>query len=118
MVKAIPAPIRVLAVVFVLLTVVVLLAPLIVVVGVSFSQSEFIAFPPAGFSLRWYQEVLTSNTYVPSAVTSFKVAILVTFTGVRLMATDLLVSTPPAPSSTVIRKLSDVGEVTCAPLWV
>lgn len=80
MVKAIPAPIRVLAWLFVLLTVVVLLAPLIVVVGVSFSQSEFIAFPPAGFSLRWYQEVLTSNTYVPSAVTSLKVAILVTVT--------------------------------------
>ncbi|MFO1191290.1 MAG: hypothetical protein U1F00_03940 [Rhodoferax sp.] len=38
-----------LATVLVALTVLVLLAPLVVVIGVSFSQSEFIAFPPQGF---------------------------------------------------------------------
>jgi putative spermidine/putrescine transport system permease protein len=80
MVKAIPSPIRILAIVFVLLTVVMLLAPLVVVVGVSFSQSQFIAFPPAGLSLRWYQEVLSSTTYVASALTSLKIAVLVTIT--------------------------------------
>jgi putative spermidine/putrescine transport system permease protein len=47
---------------------------------VSFSQSEFIAFPPQGFSLRWYEGVLTSNTYVASAWTSLKIALLVTLT--------------------------------------
>lgn len=80
MVKAVPLPIKLAATLLVLLTVLVLLAPLAVVVGVSFSQSEFIAFPPKGWSLRWYQEVLGSNTYVPSAITSFKVAILVMLT--------------------------------------
>ncbi|HRH38524.1 MAG TPA: hypothetical protein PK760_09270, partial [Flavobacteriales bacterium] len=68
------------ATLLVLLTVLVLLAPLAVVVGVSFSESEFIAFPPQGWSLRWYQEVLGSNKYLPSAITSFKVAILVMLT--------------------------------------
>ena len=78
MVKAIPTPVRILATVLVVLTVLVLLAPLAVVVGVSFSQSEFIAFPPQGWSLRWYQEVLGSGTYLASAVTSLKIAVLVT----------------------------------------
>jgi len=77
-VNAIPTPVRLLAAVLVLLTMAVMLAPLLVVIGVSFSRSEFIAFPPTGLSLRWYQEVLTSNTYVASAATSFKVAVLVT----------------------------------------
>jgi putative spermidine/putrescine transport system permease protein len=78
MVKAVPLPVKVLATALVLLTVLVLLTPLAVVVGVSFSQSEFIAFPPQGLSLRWYREVLTSNTYLASALTSFEIALLVT----------------------------------------
>ena len=78
MVKALPTPVRLLAGILVVLTVLVLLAPLAVVVGVSFSQSEFIVFPPKGLSLRWYQEVLTSGTYLPAAATSLKIAILVT----------------------------------------
>ncbi|MFO1195205.1 MAG: ABC transporter permease [Rhodoferax sp.] len=80
MVRAVPTWLRVLASVLVALTVLVLLAPLVVVVGVSFSQSEFIAFPPQGFSLRWYEGVLTSGTYVASAWTSLKIALLVTLT--------------------------------------
>ncbi len=78
MVKAVPLSVRVLATGLVLLTMLVLLAPLVVVVGVSFSQSEFIAFPPQGLSLRWYQEVLGSRTYMASALTSLQVALLVT----------------------------------------
>jgi putative spermidine/putrescine transport system permease protein len=78
MVKAVPVALKVMAAVLVLLTVLVLLAPLAVVIGVSVSESEFIAFPPQGLSLRWYQVVLTSGTYLAAAATSFKVALLVT----------------------------------------
>ena len=39
-------------------------------------------------------------------------------TGVRLTEIVLPVSKPPAPSSTVITKLSLLGAVICAPLWV
>ena len=78
MVKAVPLPVRLLASVLVLLTMLVLLAPLVVVVVVSFSHSEFIAFPPQGWSLRWYQEVLGSRTYLAAAATSLKIAVLVT----------------------------------------
>lgn len=80
MVKSVPLPLRLLAGILVALTVVVLLAPLVVVVCVSFSQSEFIAFPPKGLSLRWYESVLTSNTYVDSALASLQIAVLVTIT--------------------------------------
>jgi putative spermidine/putrescine transport system permease protein len=78
MVRAIPTPIRVLAWIFVVLTVIVLLAPLVVVAGVSFSESQFIAFPPHALSLRWYQQVLSSDSYLAAAVTSLRLAVLVT----------------------------------------
>lgn len=78
MVKAIPAPVRALAWVFVVCAVLVLLAPLVVVIGVSVSSNPFIAFPPRDFSLRWYHEVLTSGTYVASTLTSLKIAVCAT----------------------------------------
>ena len=49
MVRSISPLTRAATIVFVLLTGIFLLAPLIVVVGVSVSESQFIAFPPAGF---------------------------------------------------------------------
>jgi len=38
-----------------------LLAPLLIVVVISFSDNQFISFPPEGFTLRWY-EILPSKT--------------------------------------------------------
>lgn len=80
MVKAISLPLRITAFVFVILTAIFLLAPLIVVVGVSVSESQFIAFPPSGFSLRWYQEVFASDDYLSAAWISLRVAVFVTLT--------------------------------------
>ena len=54
MVKSISTPMRIATMAFVVFTAIFLLAPLVVVVGVSVSESQFIAFPPSGFSLRWY----------------------------------------------------------------
>ena len=59
MVRAVPGWVRVGAWIFVLLTALFLLAPLIVVMGVSVSEGQFIVFPPKGFSLRWYEKALT-----------------------------------------------------------
>ncbi|MGX1307293.1 putative spermidine/putrescine transport system permease protein [Amorphus suaedae] len=78
MVRAVPGWLRISGIVFVVLTAILLLAPLVVVIGVSVSESQFIAFPPSGFSLRWYREVLSSDAYVGSAWISLQVAILVT----------------------------------------
>lgn len=77
MVRAVPPAIRIAAGVFLLMTGIFLLAPLLVVVGVSFSESQFIAFPPEGLSLRWYREVLGSGTYLDTAWLSLRVALLV-----------------------------------------
>jgi putative spermidine/putrescine transport system permease protein len=80
MVRGVPASIRVAAWIFVTLTLVFVLAPLIVVAGVSVSESQFIVFPPQGFSLRWYEAILSSSTYLAAAWTSLKLAVLVTVT--------------------------------------
>lgn len=78
MVKAVPGWLRIAGVVFVVLTGLILLAPLIVVVGVSVSESQFIAFPPNGLSLRWYQQVLSSDAYLAAGWISIQIAIMVT----------------------------------------
>ncbi|CAH1668457.1 ABC transporter permease [Chelatococcus asaccharovorans] len=78
MVKAVPTSVRIATFLFVVLTLVFVLAPLVVVAGVSVSESQFIAFPPNGFSLRWYSAILTSGAYLGAAWTSLKLAVLVT----------------------------------------
>ncbi len=78
MVREIPAALRVAAYVFVALAAILLLAPLIVVVGASLSESQFVSFPPQGFSLRWYQNVLTSDAFLNAAWLSLRIALLVT----------------------------------------
>ena len=78
MVREFPAALRIAAYVFVALTAVLLLAPLVVVVGVSVSESQFVAFPPQGFSLKWYQSVLSSDAFVGAAWLSLRIALLVT----------------------------------------
>lgn len=78
MVKAVPGWLRIAGMVFVVLTALILLAPLIVVVGVSVSESQFIAFPPNGLSLRWYQQVLSSDAYLTAGWISIQIAIMVT----------------------------------------
>lgn len=78
MVKAVPLWLRLAGGVFVALTALILLAPLVVVIGVSVSESQFIAFPPNGLSLRWYQQVLSSNAYLQAGWISLQIALLVT----------------------------------------
>lgn len=78
MVRSVPPLLRAGAIVFVALTALFLLAPLVVVVGASVSESQFVAFPPTGFSLRWYRQVLASDAYLSAAWISLQVAVLVT----------------------------------------
>lgn len=51
---------------FVILTYVLLLAPLVVIVAVSFGPSPNYDFPPSGFSLRWYEAFFSSREFVRS----------------------------------------------------
>lgn len=52
-----------------------LLAPLVVVVVLSFSKSTYLVFPPTGFSLRWYARFFADANWLAAAWLSVKVAL-------------------------------------------
>ena len=47
--------------------------PTVVVIAVSFNPTAILSFPPAGFSLRWYENVLTYPQFQRAAVNSLVV---------------------------------------------
>jgi putative spermidine/putrescine transport system permease protein len=68
---------------FVIVVYFLILIPLVVVIGVSFNPTSSYTFPPAGFSLRWYQAFFATESYVDSF---FRVSLTVAF-AVALIAT-------------------------------
>ena len=52
-----------------------LVLPSIAIVPVSFSDTDFIIFPPKGFSLRWYQAFFEQRTWREATINSFMIAI-------------------------------------------
>lgn len=67
------------------LTVFFLVAPTLVIVPMSFTASNSLTFPPEGFSVRWYEKMVTdpqwSTGFVNSAQVAFLTAILATVLG-------------------------------------
>jgi putative spermidine/putrescine transport system permease protein len=55
-----------------------LLAPLLVVLIISFSSNQFLSFPPQGFSLRWYQNLAHETVFITGLKTSLITASIVT----------------------------------------
>jgi putative spermidine/putrescine transport system permease protein len=55
-----------------------ILAPLMIPVAVSISDSMFVSFPPRGFTLKWYSQVLLDREFQITFVFSFELAMLVT----------------------------------------
>ncbi|WP_421578347.1 ABC transporter permease [Shinella sp. M31] len=55
-----------------------LVIPCILVMPMSFSDSQYLEFPPRTLSLRWYEAFFTSPEWIQSAVVSLKVAGLTT----------------------------------------
>lgn len=66
-----------------------LLAPVVVVVFISFSADSFIVFPPSGYSLRWYERLLGNETLMRGLRLSLLLAACVTLL-------SLLVGVPAA----------------------
>ena len=58
------------------LVMVFLLAPTLVVMPMSFSDSQYLEFPPRVWSLRWYEHYLSSPEWMGSTYTSLKAATL------------------------------------------
>jgi putative spermidine/putrescine transport system permease protein len=67
------------------LTVFYLLAPTLVIVPMSFTEASILSFPPEGFSLRWYDQMLTRSEWSTglrnSATVAALTAILATLLG-------------------------------------
>lgn len=63
---------------FCLLVFVYLIFPIMIIIPISFSASEYLGFPPKGFSLKWYQAYLGSEEWLYPTLQSLKVAFLTT----------------------------------------
>ncbi|MBI3512739.1 MAG: ABC transporter permease [Proteobacteria bacterium] len=66
-----------------------LLLPMAVVLGTSFTAASFVSFPPQGFTLRWYAVALAKQEFVDSFVYSLVIAAI---TGVIATALGGLVA--------------------------
>ena len=55
-----------------------LVAPILIIVPLSFSSGSFLHYPLPGFSLRWYQDFFTSTFWLPSVWNSLIVGISAT----------------------------------------
>ena len=51
-----------------------ILAPILVVIPVSFSEKEYLVFPPQGFSLRWYANFFATRELADSLWLSLHLA--------------------------------------------
>jgi len=61
-----------------------LIAPLFIVIPISFSSSRFLTFPPPGFSLQWYENYFGSRDWLEPTLVSFQAAFLTTITATIL----------------------------------
>lgn len=52
-----------------------MIAPLVIVLILSFSSAPFLTFPPPGFSLQWYRSMLGNPAWSGSLLTSVKVLV-------------------------------------------
>ncbi|WLS05909.1 ABC transporter permease [Shinella oryzae] len=68
---------RILLGLFCLLVAILLLAPTLVVIPMSFNGNKSLAFPPVGFSWQWYENFFSSPDWTTSFSNSLIVAIIV-----------------------------------------
>ncbi|MEM1384538.1 MAG: ABC transporter permease [Pseudomonadota bacterium] len=66
------------------LVMVFLVAPTVIVIPMSFSDSQYLEFPPRVWSTRWYDHYFASDEWMSATYTSLKVAVLT-----MLLATPL-----------------------------
>ena len=58
------------------LTVFYMLAPTLVIAPMSFTEARILSFPPEGFTLEWYQQMVTDRQWTTGMVNSLQVALL------------------------------------------
>lgn len=58
------------------LVVLFILSPLIIIVGGSFTETPYVAFPPVGFTLRWYEQLMHRRDFLDSFIISIVLGLL------------------------------------------
>tara|TARA_R100000365_G_C2747792_1_gene78088 strand:+ start:1998 stop:2786 length:789 start_codon:yes stop_codon:yes gene_type:complete len=53
-----------------------LIGPLIIIFGASVSDTSYLAFPPQGFTLHWFENIWTISAFRRTIVTSLQIALL------------------------------------------
>ncbi|PWV98099.1 putative spermidine/putrescine transport system permease protein [Hoeflea marina] len=53
-----------------------MLAPIIVVLGVSVTPTGYLEFPPSGLSLRWFRAILDNPDFIDAAINSLKLGVV------------------------------------------
>ncbi|RQR43253.1 ABC transporter permease [Burkholderia sp. Bp9140] len=61
-----------------------LLLPILFIVALSFGDSQWLIFPPPGWTLTWYRQLLTNSDWLDSLLTSAQVAVIVTVLSVSI----------------------------------
>jgi putative spermidine/putrescine transport system permease protein len=95
------------------LLVVYMLAPMVVVVVISFSSAAFLQFPPPGASLQWYRRLFETEAWTSSLITSVEIALP---TG--LLATALGTAAAVGLARTRFPGAAMLGAILMAPLVV
>ncbi len=66
-----------LATIWSVLVAILLIAPILIVIPLSFAPNRSFQFPPSGFSLQWYENIFTNKAWYSSLTESLTVALLV-----------------------------------------
>lgn len=61
-----------------------LLLPILLIIALSFGSSQWLQFPPPGWTLRWYEDLFANPDWISSFLTSFKIASVVTVLSVLI----------------------------------
>ncbi len=89
-----------------LLTLALLIAPTLVVLIVSFTNGFSLKFPPPGYSLRWYAELIDASQLHFAAWNSIKVAVWTTLLSILLgVAAALAIARSPTAMARVLDSL-------------
>ena len=59
-----------------IITMILLVTPTLIVIPMSFSNSQYLEFPPENWSVRWYMHYFDSDEWMRATKTSFKAAFL------------------------------------------
>jgi putative spermidine/putrescine transport system permease protein len=98
---------------FVALVLLFSMAPLLVILPVSFSDARFLTFPPPAYSLRWYQAFMADPKWIDAAKTSLLAATLTV-----VVATPLGVAASYAIHHSTHRAMCHLRVVLMLPLMV